>query len=111
MSRTMLGIEGGLLTELVALFLVIDRSDGVHTTAIRISKQTRPCELFGECVPIKCLGYAQDSVGWILGYSEVRKPPLRFCVRIVCQVSEDKQIRKGGNLTCGPSAGRSLART
>jgi hypothetical protein len=29
---------------------------------------------------------------------------LRLCVRIVCQIFANAQIRKGGNLTCGPLA-------
>src|ERR1700685_41986 len=36
------------------------------------------------------------------------KPLLRFCVRIVCQISENTQIRKTADLTCGRSVVLSL---
>lgn len=37
----------------------------------------------------------------IVGYPEVGKLSLRFCVGIVCQICEDSQIRRGIDLTCG----------
>jgi hypothetical protein len=42
----------------------------------------------------------KDS-GCVAGYSEVEQPSLRFCLRIVCEISGDTQIRKGANPTCG----------